>query len=99
MLNTGKSCVITSCLIVVSLLALSGAAFAGGKASQKLFFRIHAITEIEAPPEVYFDVDVGVRDVTQTETSTYSMSTNETNKKITAQILEPLPAGVKLFIA
>lgn len=93
-----SSCVIVSWFITF-LLILPGTALAGSKASQKLFFRIHAITEIEVPPEVNFDVDVGVRDVNQTEVSSYSMSTNETNKKITAQILEPLPLGIKLYIA
>ena len=86
---------------VVALLALS-AAGASAQATQDVTLEVQAVNEIAftgSPSLVISSATAGSAPTSATANATYAVTTNETNRKITAQIDSDTPAGVTLSVS
>lgn len=89
--------------VVAALLCMSAAAYAADSATQTVTFEVQAINEISVSgnpgPLVVNATTAGGALVAATDSSTtYSVSTNDTGKKITAGIDAAMPTGTTLAV-
>jgi len=84
-------------LIILSIF-FCGTAFASNTATQKITIKVEAINEISVSgdPEVFLISDS--KTSAADDSTTYAMTINETNKKITATIDKELPKGLTLTV-
>lgn len=80
------------------------AAAAAQSATQTVRFQVNAVNQIAVSgspaPLVVSTANAGSEPTSATSTGTsYAITTNETNQKITASIDQPMPAGVSLAIS
>ena len=83
----------------VALLALSAGKAAAQSATQDVTLEVQAINQIAftgSPSLVISAATAGGAPTSATANATYAITTNETNRKITAQIDTDTPAGVAL---
>lgn len=80
------------------------AAFAGrasAQATQDVSFEVQAISELSfsgSPSLVISAATAGSAPTSASASATYAVTTNETNRKITAQLDADMPAGVTLLV-
>ena len=89
--------------VVAALLCMAAAAYAGDSATQTVTFEVQAINEITVSgnpgPLVVNAATAGGAPVAATDSSTtYSVTTNESDKKITAGIDTAMPTGTTLAV-
>lgn len=89
--------------VVAALLCMAAAAYAADSATQTVTFEVEEINEITVSgnpgPLVVNAATAGGAPVAATDnTTTYSVTTNETGKKITAGIDEAMPTGTTLTV-
>lgn len=89
--------------VVAALLCMSAAAYAADSATQTVTFEVQAINEISVSgnpgPLVVNAATAGGALVAATDSSTtYSVTTNDTGKKITAGIDAAMPTGTTLAV-
>lgn len=90
-----------------AVLAVAAAAFAAPRAhaqtaTQTVSYEVTAINEISvtgSPSLVINDATAGSGLTSATASGTYAVTTNQTNRKITAQLDTSMPAGVTLSVA
>lgn len=90
-----------------AVLAVAAAAFAAPRAhaqtaTQTVSYEVTAINEISvtgSPSLVINDATAGSGLTSATASGTYAVTTNQTNRKITAQLDASMPAGVTLSVA
>ncbi|MFH1452363.1 MAG: hypothetical protein ABIH00_00045 [Armatimonadota bacterium] len=88
-------------LILILLTAAPAVIFAGSTANQSVSFQVDSISEFAASGDPgTFSIDTAVAgsqpsEVTDTTTS-YAITTNETNKKITAALNSAMPSNTTL---
>ena len=90
--------------VVAALLCIAAAAYAGDSATQTVTFQVQEINEITVSgnpgPLVVNAATAGGAPVAATDSSTtYSVTTNGTGKKITAGINEAMPEHTALTVA
>lgn len=89
--------------VVAALLCMAAAAYAADSATQTVTFEVEAINEITVSgnpgPLVVNAATAGGAPVAATDsTTTYSVTTNQTGKKITAGIDTAMPTGTTLTV-
>jgi hypothetical protein len=84
---------------LVALTAVKSHAQSGGTADQSVTLEVKAINEIAfngSPSITINSASAGGAPVSQSANATYDITTNETNKKVTASLDADLPAGFTL---
>ena len=90
---------IAAALFAVGLLSLSQRTFAGPTADQTVSFEVQAIDQISvsgSPSLVISSATAGGAPDSATASGTYAISTNQSDRKITAQLDSDMPSGVTL---
>jgi hypothetical protein len=80
--------------------ALGGNAWAASSATQDIDITVQSVNEISVGGTVTLTINSATagQSPSGTTTSTYSITTNSTSKKITAQLLAPLSSGLTLSV-
>lgn len=90
---------IAAALLGVGLLSLSQTTFAGPSAQQTVSFEVQALDEISvsgSPSLVISSVTAGGAPTSATANGTYAISTNASDRKITAELDSDMPSGLTL---
>jgi hypothetical protein len=90
---------IAAALLAVGILSLSQRAFAGSTATQTVSFEVQPIDELSvsgSPSLVINSATAGGAPVSATANATYAISTNQSDRKITAELDSDMPSGVTL---
>lgn len=83
-------------------LALATAGNASAQATQDVTFEVQAINQIAftgSPSLVVSTATAGSAPTSVTAGATYAITTNQTNRKVTAQINSAMPSGVTLTVS
>lgn len=94
---------VTTVLLILCLVLVCGLAFGGNTATQTVTFEVQAIDEISVSTDpgalTISTASAGSEPVDATDnTTTYAITTNGTNKKITGGINSDMPANVTLQV-
>ncbi|HKP75602.1 MAG TPA: hypothetical protein VJT67_08670, partial [Longimicrobiaceae bacterium] len=84
------------------LAALGGRASAQATATQDVSFEVQAVSQLSfsgSPALVIAAATAGSAPTSVSANATYAVTTNETDRKITAQIDSDMPAGVDLTVS